>query len=307
MKLASSPFTTFAKDRLLGLRRPDGSWGYRPGLSGAAEPTALAGLALLALDTKSNDACDAARSAASWLAARRHHDGRVDVVSTQTGAAWTTAHAVMLWSALGDYSADRAAGVAWLLEEKGLGIPHQSNDPVGHDTTIIGWPWVGGTHSWVEPTSMALLALSREGCESHPRAREGARLLRDRAIPTGGWNYGNKLVYGTALRPHPGPTGLALLALSHLQGVDATILASLEYLKAALAQTRAAMSLGWGILGLRAWHSASDAVPRWLSEAPAHSRLHDSSVGLSLLLLASAERSLELLCPQPSRELANHA
>jgi hypothetical protein len=307
MILAASPFTTFAKDRLLGLQRPDGSWGYRPGLSGAAEPTALAGLALLALDTKSNDACDAARSAASWLAARRHHDGRVDVVATQTGAAWTTAHAVILWSALGGYSVERASGVAWLLEEKGLGFPHQSNDPTGHDTTLIGWPWVGGTHSWVEPTSMAILALSREGCDSHPRVQEGARLLRDRAIPTGGWNYGNKLVYGTVLRPHPGPTGLALLALSRSQGVDATILASVEYLKAALAKTRASVSLGWGILGLRVWRSAPEGVSRWISEASTHSRLLDSSVGLSLLLLASAERSLELLFSQPSRELANHA
>jgi hypothetical protein len=209
---------------------------------------------------------------------------------------------------LDGYSADRAAGVAWLLEEKGTSVPIQADATiVGHDSTIIGWPWVSGTHSWVEPTCTALLALAREGCQSHPRVRDGIRLLRDRAIPTGGWNYGNKRVFGTVLRPHPGPTGLALLALARSQGIDPTILASLEYLKTTLAQTRASVSLGWGILGLRAWQSAPDTVGRWLSEASAHSRLHDSSVGLSLLLLASAERSLELLFPQPSKELASHA
>ena len=84
----------------------------------------------------------------------------------------------------------------------------------GHDTSIVGWPWTSGTHSWVEPTALAVLALRREGLGTHVRVQEGIRLLRDRAIVTGGWNCGNKSTYGRALRPYPATTGLALLALA---------------------------------------------------------------------------------------------
>ena len=39
-------------------------------------------------------------------------------------------------------------------------------------------------------------------------------MIIDRALPHGGWNYGNKVVFGHELRPQPGPTGMALLALA---------------------------------------------------------------------------------------------
>ena len=39
-----------ARRRLLGLRRAPGAWSYRPGTSMAVEPSAMAGLALLATD-----------------------------------------------------------------------------------------------------------------------------------------------------------------------------------------------------------------------------------------------------------------
>ena len=52
------------------------------------------------------------------------------------------------------------------------------------------------------------------GWATHPRVVEGYRLIRDRAIVTGGWNYGNKSAFGHPLRPQPAPTGLALLALA---------------------------------------------------------------------------------------------
>src|SRR5438105_3776275 len=42
-----------ARRRLLGLRRAPGAWGYRPGTSMAVEPSAMAGLALLATDPPS--------------------------------------------------------------------------------------------------------------------------------------------------------------------------------------------------------------------------------------------------------------
>ena len=108
----------------------------------------------------------------------------------------------------------------WLLDQGGVAIPNLAapERTVGHDTAIVGWPWVADTHSWLEPTAVAILALRREGKVDHPRVREGLRLIRDRAIPTGGWNYGNNIAFGRDLRPQPAPTGIALLALAGIEG-----------------------------------------------------------------------------------------
>src|SRR5206468_3617360 len=119
--------------------------------------------------------------------------------------------------------------------------------------TISGWPWVADTASWLEPTALAVLALRREGFAQHPRVRDGLRLIRDRAIASGGWNYGNNVVYGHSLRPHPAPTGLALLALAGVDTRTAAVTRALRFLQQTLPNIRAVPSLCWGLLGLRAW------------------------------------------------------
>ena len=167
---------------------------------------------------------------------------------------------------------------------------------MGHDASIVGWPWVAGTHSWVEPTAMAMLALAREGFADHPRTREGVRLLLDRAIPTGGWNLGNPIVFGTPLRPLPGPTGLALLALARLGASSKVVDQALAYLRSALAGTLAPISLGWGLLGLRAWGACPVEAEKWLASAFEKVAAREPrTVELAMLLLAAGPRSLELL------------
>src|SRR5262249_10379671 len=143
---------------------------------------------------------------------------------------------------------------------------------IGHDTSLIGWPWVEGTHSWLEPTALAILALAGEGLGDHPRVRDGVRLILDRAIPSGGWNYGNKAVFGRMLRPQPGPTGMALLALAGRAGGQASpaVTRALDYLRGTLPAVRAAVSLGWGVLGLRAAGACPAQAQSWLAEAYAH-------------------------------------
>src|SRR4030065_1592055 len=66
----------------------------------------------------------------------------------------------------------------------------------------------------VEPTALSLIALRIAGNGENELAREATRMLMDRQLPTGGWNYGNTFVYGHELYPQPENTGLALDALA---------------------------------------------------------------------------------------------
>jgi len=92
------------------------------------------------------------------------------------------------------------------------------------DAGKYGWGWVPDTVSWVIPTSFAIIALEQArhlpGTDT-PRLRDrvalGREMLLDRACPTGGWNAGNGVVYGVALKPHIDATATALLALQGWQ------------------------------------------------------------------------------------------
>ena len=169
---------------------------------------------------------------------------------------------------------------------------------VGHDLTLIGWPWVAGTHAWLEPTSLAILALCREGLSGHPRVGSGIGMILDRAIPGGGWNYGNKAIFGRTLRPQPAPTGLALLSLAARGDSTTAVPAALDYLREAVPNLRAAVSLGWGIIALRAYRACPAATDSWLEESfELCSGRPDSTLGLALLLLAASEGTLGLLLP----------
>ena len=92
-------------------------------------------------------------------------------------------------------------------------------------------------------------------------------MVLNRALAQGGWNYGNTSVFGRQLRPQPGPTGLALLALAaqaskhRPRSVDPAI----AYLLRTLPDVRAPISLAWGVLGLRAWNASPAAAADWLS------------------------------------------
>jgi hypothetical protein len=297
-----------AQEQLLDLRQAPGAWGYRPRATLAVEPSSLAGLALLATDgDRSGAGRDAALTSARWLASIRRPDGSLGVTVKLPEPGWPTPFALLLWAATGGYETDRSAAVRWLLGLKGRTAPRTKDDPMGHDATIVGWPWVADTHSWVEPSAMALLALAREGQSRHPRVLEGVRLLLDRAIPGSGWNLGNPVVFGTPLRPLPGPSGLALLALARLDGRSKIVDSAIRYLRTALAETLAPISLSWGLLGLRAWGAEPSESQEWLASAFEKIASNEArSVELSLLLLAGSSRSLDLLGLSPKPEEARH-
>lgn len=284
-----------ARRELLTLQDPSGGWAYRRGAPPCSEPTALAGLALLAASARSDD--PAARRGADWLATIQRTDGSLGVSAAVPEPGWATPLALLLWKAANVHGDRRASAERWLLARKGRALS-RTEDPnhiAGHDVSLVGWPWVLDTHSWLEPTATAILALGRVGRGNHPRVVEGLSLIRDRAVDSGGWNYGNKAVFGRPLRAQPGPTGLALLSLATTEPRSPVIDRAIGYLHATLPTVRAPASLGWGLFGLRAWNALPADAEVWLAAAlSAVAGRADAAPRLALLLLAAEERALDL-------------
>ncbi len=301
------------RGRLLALRRSDGAWSYRAGSAPAVEPSALASLALLATEPSPapSDGRTVPLRGGRWIADHtRRPDGSTAVVEAPGSGAdspgWTTPLALLLWDELGGFDLERRGAVAFLLASKGTRDTPGLNDPIGHDVTLVGWPWIADTHSWVEPTASSLLALAPHVAPGHPRMLEAVKVLLDRAIPTGGWNLGNPVVFGKTLRPLPGPTGLALLALSRVaRGTtpDSILRPALAYLAEVVEQTFAPTSLGWATLGLRAWGAQPSLLKERLAEAAARAVARGAPASeLAMLLLAGGGRSLEVLGISPPVE-----
>lgn len=287
-----------ARDQLLRLRKPHAGWSYRPDGEPFTEPTAWGALALRATvggesmsetSTEELEACD-------WLASIQQHDGAFGPSGNLPFPHWPTAPALLAWGDRERFSAARKKAVEWLLTHQGS-IQTSTDSPFGHDASIPGWPWVEGTHSWLEPTAMAVLALRQQGEANHPRVREGLRLIRDRTVRTGGWNYGNSSVFGTDLRPQPAPTGLALLALHGTMSADEPVVErACTYLEKMLPTTRSPQSLCWGLLALSAWDRNPAARDEWLAAAFATiSRRSDLTIQLAYLLLGAADQLLPLI------------
>lgn len=291
------------RDELLALRGDAGVWGNRPAGSPYVEPTILATLALVASAAEHDAATRQIEITASdWLAGLQQADGALGISPHLPRPHWTTPLAVLAWCAAARQGEARRKAVEWLLSHQGDTTRPAGSSPMGHDPGIPGWPWVEGTHSWLEPTAMAVLALRRAGLADHPRTQDGQRLVRDRVIRTGGWNYGNSTVFGADLRPQPGPTGLALLALAGCDDFDSPCIArSCAYLSEILPTTHAPQSLCFGILALSAWERRPAESEQWLRAAVEPASKYSNVIAhLAHLLLAAGRRSLELLGLEPS-------
>lgn len=228
--------------------RDDGALAERSGGGFSPAATAWAAMAL----ALSPEGASLATRAAGRLARAQQPDGRVPVANEHPDAVWPTPLALLAWQATATAAANRDRAQRFLLAESGITAAAADAAVVGHDATLRGWPWITGTHSWVEPTALAVLALRRAGHASHPRVQEGVRLLLNRQLSGGGWNYGNTTVYGTELLPQVDATGVALVALAGLiPREDAA--KSLSLLERALPGVRTPLSLGWGLLGLSEW------------------------------------------------------
>ncbi len=225
--------------------------------------------------------------ARSRLAAGQLADGRVCISPHHPAVYWPTPLAILAWSQSPPHQDSLARAVNFLLEHSGMSLQEQALSADASDPTLRGWPWVADTYSWVDPTALGMIALKVTGHSNHPRVAEATRLLLNRKLPHGGWNYGNTIMFHKELRPMPENTGMALDALKSLT-VRSNLELSLDYLKVAVRNLRTPIALSWGILGLGAWGERPLAATTWLSECwGRHARFGGyDTASLSLFILA---------------------
>lgn len=251
----------------------------------AAEPTAWAAVAL-AMSGRS----DGASRAADWLAAQQSRDGSIPVTSNADGPHWTTSLAILAWTQI-DASRARFAShidraVEWLLATKGKPSPQSPH--IGHNATLVGWSWAAATHSWLEPTAFATMALTATGYRNHARTREAVEILVDRLLPSGGCNYGNTMVLGQTLLPHLQPSGIVLWALATHGVDDPRIEASLEYLQREVLKPTGTASLAYALIALTAWDKRPNNADELIARVALRSATTTSCYRLALLALASS-------------------
>jgi hypothetical protein len=197
------------------------------------------------------------------LSADQGTDGRVSVSPETPQSFWPTALSVLAWHGAASFQEEQSRAVKFLLATTGKHWRKRDNSPMGHDPSIRGWPWNEDTHSWVEPTSLVLLALALSGHRDYERCHEARHLLLDRQLPEGGWNYGNTTVFEQVLRPMPESTGMALNALAS-RNEKSQVDKSIAYLRNRIDALSTPLSLGWSLLGLSAWGERPPQTPSLL-------------------------------------------
>jgi hypothetical protein len=270
-------------DDILAILEAEPVCGYVPGQSPATEPTAMIALAL-----HGHGRAAAARVAAGKLVDWQAENGSLGVRPDQAEPGWPTALAVLAWIAIDreHHAPQIQRACEWIVSQHGKSL--ERSPVMGHDTTLDGWPWAAGTHSWLEPTAFCLLALKAAGMGEHPRTREGVRLLIDRQLPAGGCNYGNTIVLGQTLRAHVEPTGVAMLALAGETDASGRMTKSLAWLKRSISEATTATSLAWALQGLAAHGQSVSTADTWLAAAAGRIARKDQSAHKQALLAIAA-------------------
>lgn len=263
---------------------PKGGFANQTGGGYRIDATAWAAIALAALSREA----DLVQDARDRLAAAQLADGRVSFSPQHPEAFWPTSLAIFAWHQAAAYREAQARALRFLLATTGKHWQRQPDAAYGHDPSLQGWSWIDATHSWVEPTGLAVIALKITGFGDHARVKEGVRLLLDRQLPGGGWNYGNTKTFGQELFPFPESTGLALNALCGLAPQE-QIQKSLDYLTSRLQGVRTPLALGWGLLGLASWGAKPAGAQAWISECLERQKRYGpyDTASLALLLVAS--------------------
>lgn len=269
---------------LLDWRNRDGGWGYYPGKASRLEPTCWALLAL--------GAGRSATPAASDVLGRWPR---------QDGLLLDTPGAPV------NYAFNGLAALAYLRHSDGVkaaelilrpltrakGIRLAQSAAVRLDASLQAWPWIDATFSWVEPTAWCLLALKKhrrhgEIPDEAPRVREAERMLLDRACRSGGWNYGNSVVFGQELEPYVPTTALVLLAMQDRRD-DPVVARGVRYLEAHATSEPSTVALALSLVCLRVFGLPGEGIEEGLIRQLPFSRSLGSVVGLAVSLYALTE------------------
>ncbi len=263
-----------------------GGFTDRPG--GLYRPDATA-WAILSLNGERTGG-DLINPARSRLARDQKDDGRISISVDHPEAFWPTPMAVLAWQGSVGHRENQQRAIQFLLRTTGKHFEKDPTNPVGHDTALKGWPWIEDTHSWVEPTVLSILALDNCGYGDHPRVQEAIRLVMDRQLPHGGWNYGNTTVFGQELHPAPESTGAALHALGGRVPRE-QIQRSLDYLTGQVMKLRTPLALGWSLLGLGSWGmlpaQASQLVEKCLARQDRYGAYETTALCVLLLSVSA--------------------
>jgi hypothetical protein len=270
------------RSALLASRNDDGGWGYRAGKRSRVEPTCLALLAL------ASDRHMGAVDPSILVRWERQGSLLIDPAATHANLAFNAVAAlVMQYEPLGAMKG-AAPLVEALLQHRGVTLPESS--VIQQDNTLLGWPWVDGTFSWIEPTSWCLLALkrwarSRPSIEHATRIDHAERLLRNRVCREGGWNYGNALVLGKPLMAYAATSALGLLALQSKPD-DPVMERGSKVLTQLCATEQSGFALALAVIAFRLLGRPSEGVERTLLALWRHSAFGGETVAAALALYA---------------------
>jgi hypothetical protein len=218
---------------------PGSGWGYRSDSPQAfPEPTCYSFLALA-------DTSFFITEPLEWLTNLVNAAGQL-YLPNDDSPNWGTSHLVIALSRLGLFPDVRQASIDWLLEWKSQYI--ESSEVVTLDGSLIGWPWISDTFSWVQPTSYAIFALKLVGLREHARVKEAEALLFDRMCPGGGWNFGNPIILNRPIDPSLSETAIALFALQDVPEAADEIDVGLTILEENLARYPSTLSLALSVL-----------------------------------------------------------
>lgn len=227
---------------------PGGGFGITADGTFRTDATAWTVLALLSANFDRN-LCE---NCGTRLAKAQQKDGRIPLTANCPEACWPTSLAILAWHKLEMYEKEKGQAINFLLTNTGEHWKRKEKSLIEIDPSLKGWPWIENTFSWVVPTSESMLALKACDFISHERVQQGGKMLLDRQLPSGGWNFGNVAVFGKEFRPAPETTGHALCALAGL--VDQkTVQKSISYLNEQIQELRTPLSLSWAGFALNSW------------------------------------------------------
>jgi hypothetical protein len=281
------------RDALVQRRNSDGGWGYAPGKASRIEPTCWSLLAIAAVSGQPLEWKGLAHwpRQAGWL---------VDVPGAPANFAFNALAALALRSHPEGLPAAKAIATQ-LLDVRGLKF--EQGKEIRQDNSLQAWPWIDGTFSWVEPTSLCLLLLKKLRAELSPAATAerisiAERMLLDRACTVGGWNYGGSNVYGQELFPYVPTTALGLLAMQDRQK-DPIVARALAWARTDASTEPSAQATALALIALKTYRVATPEMERSLRQ-----HLDAHAGGINTVGLAAGLYSLTSLKGAPNGEAA---